>query len=108
MKSYNVGTAIVSLRMLRGKSQAEICAAANIQQSQLSKIEKSKKGDDNKNVNVTLHTLEKIVTALEIESLSEFFQYAEAIPSSPTGDLLQIAVNMLQKVEKMKGSEKAA
>jgi transcriptional regulator with XRE-family HTH domain len=66
--SYHVGNRIKELRQARAMSQEQVAHIADITPAYLGQVERGTK-------NITVYTLEKVCTALNI-SLSEFFDTA--------------------------------
>jgi len=94
--NFSLGERLRELRRCRAMSQEQVAHIANITSAYLGQVERGMK-------NITVHTLEKVCTALNI-TLSEFF----ASTNAHNNDIDEISNQILHQLHNKSKSEKQA
>jgi len=96
--NFSLGERLREFRQSRAMSQEQVAHQANITPAYLGQVERGTK-------NITVHTLEKVCTALNI-SLSEFFDTAKG--NNPDKGIDDVSNQILHQLHNKSESEKQA
>ena len=96
--NFSLGKRLREFRQSRAMSQEQVAHQADITPAYLGQVERGTK-------NITVHTLEKVCTALNI-SLAEFFDTAKG--SNPDNSIDDVSNQILHQLHNKSKSEKQA